>query len=375
MKKISDSTSTANPNGEFTEGSPAAGVPATLIKADWLNSIQREILAAIGVAGIPQSPTDDGQLAKALKWLGSWKNLTDKPSNLTDYSITIASQVEAEAGTDNAKPMTALRVAQAIAKKITQATETAFGWAKIATAAQVATGTDTATIVTPATLATALTNSSGRLYRTIQIDASTTYTPVAQVKRIEVEIVGGGGAGAGAVALTSGQNAIGGGGGAGGYAHTILDVTDAMRAGIPVTIGSGGVAGTSTGGTGGTTSFGTFISAIGGTGGTRAVGGNTAFFTGAGGSGGRAAVGGVLPSVQGEDGANGQNNSTNGVLSCGGAGGRSQLGVAGDLQVVNTNGNAGVRGGGGSGVLSVSTTTSYTGGKGGDGCCVIREYT
>jgi len=60
-----------------------------------------------------------------------------------------ANQVEAETGTDNSKIMTPLRVFQAIGKVIKQATESAFGWAKIATQAQVTTGTDDTAIVTP----------------------------------------------------------------------------------------------------------------------------------------------------------------------------------------------------------------------------------
>ncbi|MEZ0197325.1 hypothetical protein AB9U01_25060, partial [Pseudomonas qingdaonensis] len=44
---------------------------------------------------------------------------------------------------------TPLRVFQAIAKVVGQATETVFGWAKVATQAQVNTGTDDATMVTP----------------------------------------------------------------------------------------------------------------------------------------------------------------------------------------------------------------------------------
>jgi len=60
-----------------------------------------------------------------------------------------ATQAEAEGGTDNTKVMTPLRVSQAIAKVVKQATESAFGWAKVATQAQVSTGTDDATIVTP----------------------------------------------------------------------------------------------------------------------------------------------------------------------------------------------------------------------------------
>ncbi|MGE8327268.1 phage tail protein [Pseudomonas urmiensis] len=65
-------------------------------------------------------------------------------------SLTVrASQAEAEAGTEPYKIMTPLRVFQAIAKVVVQATETVFGWAKIATQGQVTTGTDDKTIITP----------------------------------------------------------------------------------------------------------------------------------------------------------------------------------------------------------------------------------
>lgn len=60
-----------------------------------------------------------------------------------------ANQIEAETGTNNSKIMTPLRVFQAIAKVVVQATEAAFGWAKVSTQTQVTTGTDDATIVTP----------------------------------------------------------------------------------------------------------------------------------------------------------------------------------------------------------------------------------
>jgi len=61
----------------------------------------------------------------------------------------LSTQAEAEAGTNNTKWMSPLRVFQAIAKVVIQATETVFGWAKIATQAQTDAGTDDTTIVTP----------------------------------------------------------------------------------------------------------------------------------------------------------------------------------------------------------------------------------
>lgn len=63
--------------------------------------------------------------------------------------LVFASQPEAEAGAENTKAMTALRVAQAIAAKVAQATEEVLGVARVATQAQTAAGTNDATIVTP----------------------------------------------------------------------------------------------------------------------------------------------------------------------------------------------------------------------------------
>lgn len=74
------------------------------------------------------------------------------PTTLDGYGITIASQAEAEASdasADNTKPMSALRVFQAIAKRVVQATESVLGIARVATQAQTNAGTDDATIVTP----------------------------------------------------------------------------------------------------------------------------------------------------------------------------------------------------------------------------------
>jgi len=73
------------------------------------------------------------------------------PTTLEGYSIEVATKLEAEAQVDqdNSKPMTALRVFQAIQKRVTQATELAFGWAKVANQQQVEAGVDDATFVTP----------------------------------------------------------------------------------------------------------------------------------------------------------------------------------------------------------------------------------
>ena len=51
--------------------------------------------------------------------------LVGTPNSLAGYGVAFASQSEAETGADTNKPMNALRVFQAIVKKVVQATESA----------------------------------------------------------------------------------------------------------------------------------------------------------------------------------------------------------------------------------------------------------
>lgn len=73
--------------------------------------------------------------------LGSWAEYM--------HTGTAATLAEAESGTAEGKWMSPLRVFQAIAKTVVQATEKVLGVAKVATQAQTNAGTDDATIVTP----------------------------------------------------------------------------------------------------------------------------------------------------------------------------------------------------------------------------------
>ncbi|MGY2505304.1 hypothetical protein ACW9HV_30615, partial [Pseudomonas azotoformans] len=207
---------------EFTKGQPGSGVDATIITADWLNAIQRELVNLVLAGGMTVVPGDDSQILKAIQAIQNlavtWEKLSGRPSTvsgfgitdaftktetasaiqgaisalvgsspaaldtlnelaaalgndpnfattmtnalankaakattLSGYGIQVATQGEAEAQSDqdNSKPMTALRVWQAIAARVSQATEVAFGWAKIATQNLTDTGVDDKTIVTP----------------------------------------------------------------------------------------------------------------------------------------------------------------------------------------------------------------------------------
>ncbi len=109
-----------------------------------------EFSTAIG--GYPQ-----GAMLKKSVGGGYWLNLAEHNTGNPDAGganwialpAGIASTVEAEAGTDDTKAMTPLKVIQAIARKLVQATEGVLGVAKIATQTQTNAGTDDATIVTP----------------------------------------------------------------------------------------------------------------------------------------------------------------------------------------------------------------------------------
>jgi len=73
----------------------------------------------------------------------------DKATTLAGYGVNFADQSEAEGGTDPHKPMNALGVFQAITKYLTQATETACGLMKVATAEEVNAGRDDTMAITP----------------------------------------------------------------------------------------------------------------------------------------------------------------------------------------------------------------------------------
>lgn len=67
MQKIGNITSTADANGEWTNGNVAAGTAPTILDAAWLNTIQRELIAVISAAGLTLNPSNDAQLLAALK--------------------------------------------------------------------------------------------------------------------------------------------------------------------------------------------------------------------------------------------------------------------------------------------------------------------
>ena len=86
----------ANPAGApgwFTEGNPAAGQPATVLSADWLNEVQAEILAVLAAAAIAPNKTKSDQLATAIQQLAASaiSNATSPP--VGDNSRALATTI------------------------------------------------------------------------------------------------------------------------------------------------------------------------------------------------------------------------------------------------------------------------------------------
>ena len=59
-------TSTATSNGLFTEGDPLVPTPATVVSADWLNSVQEELAAIVTNAGLELQKADNTQVLTAI---------------------------------------------------------------------------------------------------------------------------------------------------------------------------------------------------------------------------------------------------------------------------------------------------------------------
>lgn len=218
---------------------------------------------------------------------------------------------------------------------------------------------------------------------TTTYNSSDTWTKPANLDYIIVELWGGGGGGA-----SAGSSGDPSGGGGGGY-NTKLLLESQLGATETITIGAGGAGGApvgNNGSDGGTTSFGSHLSAYGGGGGSAGGSGEA----GGGGGGGTTSTGGTgsttnggngggltggtggtataLPQGSSFDGAGGGGPNTSfsrgGNSYYGGAGGG---GTASDIGGVGGNSVYGGGGGGGGGNNPAAGGTSVYGGNGGAG--------
>jgi len=215
---------------------------------------------------------------------------------------------------------------------------------------------------------------------------SGSYVPTAGTTAILVKIVGGGGAGGAANWYNcAGNNMMGSGGGAGGYCEGLITT---LAASYNYAVGAAGVTNTvclSTGGSGGNTTFGSFI-ANGGAGGTQFRGDTGRLI--AGGAGGTASGGSVNAT-----GSNGGAATSDAIsttvstvvyrLSLSGSGGSSYFGSGGAGFIVKGTSLAGYpgiapgSGGGGSAADSNNASSITAGGPGGAGAAgiiIIYEF-
>lgn len=316
MQKIGSITSTADTNGEWTNGNVAAGIPPTLMDAAWFNTIQRELANVVTGGGLVLDPANDAQVLAALK-----KIFLQSGNNLSEINV---------AGT----------AAQAAALKNL--------------------GSSDGTL-------------NGRLLNIQVFYNSGTYTPTAGTKKVIVEMVSGGGGSAGSRAAASGQISVGGAGGAGSYAKGQFTQN---FSGVQITVGTKGAGGTSSGpyaSDGGTSSFGSLITAAGGSAGQPAGPTNSFPFS---------TVAAVVSA--GANGANiigtpGQGASASIAVSAAvvieSPGGSSQFGAGGFITAFNAKGVNGSGYGSGGGPSKVNGgNAAVAGGDGSQGLVIVWEY-
>ncbi|MCW3482119.1 hypothetical protein OL229_21595 [Neisseriaceae bacterium JH1-16] len=86
----------------FHDGNPATGELGTIVPANWLNSIQAELLSVLAAGNLTADPTNNSQLLNAIKQL-AWNSTSTRPSTLAGYGIT-----DGLTGSDIVLPLSAL---------------------------------------------------------------------------------------------------------------------------------------------------------------------------------------------------------------------------------------------------------------------------
>ncbi|VWB06910.1 hypothetical protein BLA6863_00140 [Burkholderia lata] len=198
---------------------------------------------------------------------------------------------------------------------------------------------------------------------------SSTYTPHAGATAVYVRVQGGGGSGGGCAATGSGQIFVGSGGTAGAYAESWIT---SGFSGVTVTVGAGGAAVSGfNSSNGGTSSFGSLVSAPGGAGGTGAGPTAPPWATGAASS--SIATGGSIFNASGQSGQPSVGYSATFALP--GSGGPSAFGAGGGTSASGANGaGAASRGAGGGGSAQTQSAGALSGGAGGSGLVLVYEY-
>ncbi|MGX0892091.1 hypothetical protein AB7M22_004099 [Pseudomonas sp. ADAK2 TE3594] len=262
-------------NGKFVNEDVVAGLPGSLIPATWGNDVTDELLNVVKSAGLEPSETDATQLLQAVKKLsqaGEDKHAPDVGSAnlyMANYvpAITMLKDglvLRFTAGNANTgastfapngllpKPLvnlasSALRPAEIVGGSLCSVVYCAAldSWLLVYASGGNATG--------------------GRLLSVRTFTSSGVYVPTVGMKNVLVKVMGGGGGSAGIGTTTTNQASLTGGGASGSYAEALLS-SATIGASQVITVGAGGAAGpvAANAGSGGTSSFGSLVSAPGG---------------------------------------------------------------------------------------------------------------
>ncbi|MBC3270762.1 MULTISPECIES: glycine-rich domain-containing protein [Pseudomonas] len=262
-------------NGKFVNEDAIAGLPGSLIPAAWGNGVTDELLNVINSAGLEPSETDVNQLLLAVKKLsqaGEDKHASDigaanlymvnyvpAVSVLKDGLALRFTAANANTGASTFAPngllpkplvslaLSALRPAEIVGGSVCSVVYSAAldSWVLV-----YASGGNAA---------------SGRLLGVKTFTASGTYVPTVGMRNVLVSLVGGGGGSSGIAATNSNQISLAGGGASGSYAQAWLSAGVIGQSQI-ITVGARGAAGSVStgGGSGGTSSIGSLVSATGG---------------------------------------------------------------------------------------------------------------
>lgn len=333
----------------------------TTLDADVQTACETAQTAAETAQGLAEDARDAAIVAQGLA-----EDAAEAAELIAD--LEVASEAEAQAGTDNGKMMTPLRTAQAI----TALQDDDIPSSYLDTDADLAADSD---VKVPSQKAVkAYVDNSASSLKSELFVANGTFNVPAGVTTVYITGTGGGGGGNGGA---SGHGASGGGGaGANSVIKRMITVTPEDE--IIVTLGTGGTGGTNRaagGGNGGNTTFGGLLTisggagaiantSTGGTGQTNAISGASAT-SNIGGVGGGAVAGG----------SGGNGNTTDSPSGGGGGGGGGSLfglGGTGGTNSVSGGGNGLGFGAGGGG--AGSSGAQYDGGNGSNGFLLVEWF-
>ena len=317
MLRIGQVEATATQDGKYTDGSVAGGIAATRLRAAAFNAMQEELAHIVESAGLALDINDMTQVLKAIQ------------------KLTLS----------RANPFADIK-------------------------------SDGAAAISTALTNLGLGDAEGTVGRLLKIQVfynSGIYNPTPGTKKVIVEMVGGGGGGAGSRSASSGQISVGGAGGAGSYAKGQFTQN---FSGVQITVGAKGAGGTSSwpyASDGGTSSFGSLITAAGGAAGQPAGPSNSFPFTTV------AAVVSAGANNANIIGTPGQGASASIAVSAAvvteSPGGSSQFGAGGFITAFNAKGVNGSGYGAGGGPSKVNGgNAAVAGGDGSQGLVIVWEY-